>query len=192
MRLTGTYLTKLRDEFTNTKVDPELVTNNHDVITNFIDFVTIKAYGDRNVEEPKTIGDWSREIHQVAIDHGWWEGGERDIAEQLLNMVSELIEAWDQYVLGREITEVWYSDCEREGTKGKPEGFGIELADCMIRLLDTLGSIYGPDKFARMIAAEMKPILADILQFHGELARVRARLDALERAADAALCGELS
>ena len=94
-----------------------------------------------------TIKDWQKAIHEYAVSKGWWPdiGAEegaghvsaRALGDQVANFHSELSEAWEEYRNGRPLTEVRVEN-------GKPEGFPIELADCVIRILDTCEA-YGID-----------------------------------------------
>lgn len=89
----------------------------------------------------KSIAEWQREIHQLAVEKGWWsdlETGRRvdaraRIPEALLMVHSELSEAVEEYRRG--------TLGEYEGEGGKPEGFSIELADAVIRLFDLCGAL---------------------------------------------------
>lgn len=83
--------------------------------------------------------EFQKEVHQTAIEHGWWEE-ERNIAEQIALMHSELSEALEEWRTGRDIKDIWLN----ESRDGKPEGFFVELADCIIRILDTTER-YGVD-----------------------------------------------
>jgi NTP pyrophosphatase (non-canonical NTP hydrolase) len=73
-----------------------------------------------------------RNSHQIAVDHGWWDEG-RPLPEQIALMHSELSEALECY---RESQPLYW---ERED--GKPEGLATELADCVIRIMDTAASL---------------------------------------------------
>lgn len=78
----------------------------------------------------KRIKTWQKDVHRVAVEHGWWkEGEERPAAEQFLNVISEVCEAWEEY-RSRGFSVPVYWDYE------KPDGIGIELADAVIRILD--------------------------------------------------------
>lgn len=82
-------------------------------------------------EELMNIRDWQTEVHETSKNHGWWEGANHNIIpEKLMLIVSEISEALEEYRNGRPLDEVYFS-----GT-GKPEGFGVELADAVIRILD--------------------------------------------------------
>lgn len=76
------------------------------------------------------LNEWAKEIHQNAVEHGWWEN-ERTLPEVLMLCVSELSEALEEDRAGNPL--VWY------GKGAKPEGVAVELADCMIRILDYCG-----------------------------------------------------
>jgi hypothetical protein len=99
--------------------------------------------------------------HAMAVEKGWWDGGERSVVDQVNNFHAEISEAWEEYRAGR--MDTWYSrkgergetwtsmDAERHYSQTpycyvengwKPEGFWIEIADLCIRLADTMGA-YG-------------------------------------------------
>ena len=86
-------------------------------------------------------------VHENAVAHGWWEQ-ERELPEILMLCVSELAEALEEYRAGKpniyynvEGEEILYADgeaCEKYERR-KPEGVAVELADCVIRILDYCG-----------------------------------------------------
>ena len=80
----------------------------------------------------KTLNEWARDIHQNAVEHGWWDEP-RSFGDIVALCHSELPEALEEYRNGRLPTEVY------AGNNGKPEGIPIELADVIIRVLDYCG-----------------------------------------------------
>lgn len=85
----------------------------------------------------KSINEWAKEVHQNAVDHGWWDS-QRSAGELLMLVVSEVSEAFEEIRNGHAMTETYYS----EG--GKMEGVPSELADVVIRVMD-LCEYYGID-----------------------------------------------
>jgi hypothetical protein len=86
-----------------------------------------------------TIKELMIESHRIALAKGWWEklpSGElkpRSMAEILCLYHSEVSEALEAYRdPNHQPAEIWF------GEEGKPEGFGIEIADLLIRLADSL------------------------------------------------------
>ncbi len=81
----------------------------------------------------KTLRVRQDEIHFNTVTHGWWEGVSpedkiKSIPEKLLLIIAEIAEATEEYRDGK--MELYF------GAGGKPEGFWVEIADAVIRVLD--------------------------------------------------------
>lgn len=88
-----------------------------------------------------SIASLQEECHRIATDHGWWEDTDVDdpnvVAGKLALIHSEVSEALEEVRKGRYFT---YYETGMDG-KSKPLGFGIELADTVIRILDLCGEM---------------------------------------------------
>ena len=76
------------------------------------------------------LNDLARECHSIATRKGWYDTS-RSFPEMIALFHSELSEALEAYREGSSLSSV------SEGASGKPEGVPIELADLLIRVLDT-------------------------------------------------------
>lgn len=94
------------------------------------------------------LNDLAKEIHEVAKSKGFWGGvdgvTERNPSEAFILMISEVIEATEEYRAGRGLNETLYEDPNVPGLWStqqsdrfkKPVGVPSELADAIIRILD--------------------------------------------------------
>ena len=84
-----------------------------------------------------TMNMFAKEVHQNAVDHGWW-GDPRSFGELIALCHEELSEALREYRSGQQPHATYH------GEDGKPEGIPTELADVILRVLDMCGH-YGID-----------------------------------------------
>ena len=92
------------------------------------------------LSDKKSLAEWQREIHELAVDKGWWPYADAVttpvIVEKLCLIHSEVSEALEELRQGEGPLQFISYD---EDTK--PIGFVIELADIMIRTLDLCGAL---------------------------------------------------
>jgi len=116
------------------------------------------------------LGELALDIHVNAQEKGFWDH-ERNMGEMLMLMTSELAEALEEHRDGKpnvyfkctnddcqygskypfEVKESFGQHVTFFGDRGpdgpicsgtiKPEGVAVELADCLIRILDTMSSL---------------------------------------------------
>lgn len=82
-------------------------------------------------EKMMRLNEFAADVHQVAVDHGWWDK-EPSFPEVIALCHSELSEALEEYRKGREAKEIYSKN-------GSPQGIAYELADVILRILDYCG-----------------------------------------------------
>lgn len=110
-----------------------------------------------------TVNDYAREVHENAVAHGWWEGGERSFPEIAALIHSEVSEALEEYREGKPLIYgccgfngaycEHSENCDKRETEGscKPERLAVELCDAVIRIFDYLAYL-GVDIEAILVA----------------------------------------
>ena len=91
------------------------------------------------------ISDLQREVHAFTVAKGWWDYPEADRVNRLLDwIIEEVEEAREAYRLFG--TRVWVEK-DAQGLP-KPEGFGVELGDILLLVLDLAA---GTEKHTRQL-----------------------------------------
>lgn len=74
------------------------------------------------------------DAHHTAVEKGFWDDNNPNLGEKLMLVCTEVAEAMEEIRNGVDLREVVIN-------QGKPEGFGVELADVIIRVLDLAGHL---------------------------------------------------
>ena len=94
----------------------------------------------------KTLNEWARDIHQNAVEHGWWDEP-RSFGDIVALCHSELSEALEEYRNGKPMIYGCCGHCDKETQcevdgkpehSCKPEGVAVELCDAVMRIMDFL------------------------------------------------------
>jgi hypothetical protein len=105
----------------------------HNYLKQFLIDTLINSTMSKHEKLDTNLENLARRIYDNNVAHGWWEGRtEKEIPELIALMHSELSEALEEYrkpEIG--LSSIYFPE-------GKPEGFTVELADLLIRMLDIL------------------------------------------------------
>jgi len=91
------------------------------------------AQANSEADDPQTIREWQKAIHDYAKAKGWWDPEKpRTFGDLCALFHTEISEAFEEHRNGHGLTEVY----QNEDKPGKWEGVPVELADLVIRVLD--------------------------------------------------------
>lgn len=97
------------------------------------------ANGGSPVSDHPTIPEMTAEVHKYLADHGWFDQPVSFLESMMLLVTeaTEAVEAWRQWGLADATPEFSTFGDVFAGVPPKPEGVGSELADILIRLIDS-------------------------------------------------------
>ena len=84
----------------------------------------------------RPLNELALEAHKIAVDHGWWDNPPT-FGDVVALCHSELSEALQSY---RNNEPMEFYDVKDDGSTTL-EGYGVELVDTMIRILDFCGAV---------------------------------------------------
>lgn len=89
------------------------------------------------MSESKTLDEMQAEVYSNNVAHGWFEE-DRSVGDDVALLHTEVSEMFEAYrVTGLSDATDVVRGLGHQRTLPKPEGFGSEVADVFIRLLDT-------------------------------------------------------
>lgn len=93
-----------------------------------------------DINNMHTYREYQEEAHRNAVAHGWHDQVVH-LGQAVLLMHCEISEACEEYRAGRRIDEIYFRQSGIDADPTKPEGFPVELADVVIRIMDYCGLV---------------------------------------------------